>query len=265
MQEFEIEQIKEIIKQHGYEYKEILKNDSFSYIFLCQHRSNGQKFVIKMSIKQQIVEDESKNLMELCHPYIIKLYDIFEDDVNEYLVLEYCPNGTIEQKGKLPYKKFVRYSKQILEAIKFCHSKNIALRDINPKNIYIDQYDQIKLTNFGMAKEFQNDETSNEKCSSLMFLAPELFLNKDVCPFKTDIWALGVTFFYMETGSFPFKSSSIEKTKQMIERGDVNYSKYEMHPQIRFLISRMSVEAEGMITTTLAMFLQQIGNDQPRQ
>lgn len=126
---------------------------------------------------------------------IIKLYDSFDDEIYKYLVMEYCSNGTILQKGKLTYDKFVHYSKQILEAISFIHSKKIAHRDIKPENIFIDQYDHVKLSNFVMAKEFQCDEKPHEKFGSYLQLAPEMIQNHEICPFKADIWALGITFF----------------------------------------------------------------------
>lgn len=237
MQELEVEQIRDTLDKHGYQYKSILGDGGSSNAFLCQRNQNI--FVIKKSMKLQMIENEYKNLTSLVHPSIIKLYDSFEDELDEYLVIEYCSNGTLFQKGKLTYSKFVLYAKQILEAIAFCHSKKIAIRDINPEKIFIDQYDHIKLSNFGMAKEFESNEKSNEKCGSLFYLAPEMFQKQDVCPFKADIWSLGITFFFMATGSFPFKSSSIEKIKQMIIRGDIDYSEYDINPKIRFLLTKM--------------------------
>lgn len=83
--------------------------------------------------------------------------------------MEYCPIGSINQKGKLTYDQFVNYSKQILKALSYCHSLNIAHRDIKPENIFLDQHDQIKLADFGVAKYFTYYNKSDEKCGSLKY------------------------------------------------------------------------------------------------
>ena len=156
--------------------------------------------------------------------------------------MDYCSNGTIKDKGILSYEKFVYYAKQILEAIAFCHSNNIAHRDIKPENIFLDQYDHAKLADFGMAKRFNLEGKSNEKCGSLMFIPPEMFQYQEICPFKADIWSLGITFFYMATGSYPFQANTREELTQMIFRGEIDYNRYPIHPKIRFLLKKMTAK-----------------------
>lgn len=239
MEEYEIEQIKETLEQNGYEYKEFLGRGSFADVLLCQSKQNQLLFAIKKSLKLQVTEEEYKNLIALSHPYIVNLYGSFDNDCEQYLVMEYCPNGTIKQKGKLSYEKFVYYSKQILEAVAYCHSNKIAHRDIKPENIFIGQYDHVKLADFGMAKKFENNEKTNEKCGSFMFLSPEMFQHHEICPFKADIWALGVTFFNMATGTFPFKNKSRDGYKEMVVNGEIDFNKYDIHPKIKSLLARM--------------------------
>ena len=153
--------------------------------------------------------------------------------------MEYCPNGTIYQKGRLPFEKFIFYAKQILEAVAFCHSKNIAHRDIKPDNIFIDQYDNIKLADFGMAKKFNYYDKSKEKCGSLICIPPEMFICDEINPFKADIWSLGITFYYMATGNYPFTSKNPDELKKMIKDAKIDFFKYKMNPNIILLISKM--------------------------
>ena len=239
METFEKEQIIETLKQNGYEYIQFLGHGSFSDVFLCQSTQNQLLFAIKKSLKLKVTEDEFINLIRLNHPSIINLYSSFENDCEQFLVLEYCSNGTIKEKGKLSYEKFSYYAKQILEAIAFCHANNIAHRDIKPENIFIDQYDHIKLADFGLAKKFENGEQTNEKCGSFLFLSPEMFQCHEICPFKADIWALGVTFFFMATGTFPFRNNSRDSYKEMVLNGEIDFNKYNIHPQIKSLLARM--------------------------
>lgn len=242
MFEIELEQIQETLQQHGYEYKQLLGQGSFASVLLCHSNKYKQDFAIKRAIKHKISVYEYNTLVSLHHPNIIKLYDAFEDEDTHFLVMDYCPNGTVRQRIGLPYDRFIYYAKQMIEALAYCHANNIAHRDIKPDNIFIDQYDHIKLADFGLARQFDEESKSNEKCGSLIFVPPEMFQCNEVCPFKADIWALGITFFFMATGNYPFRGKSREELKQNIIRGELDYVRYKVDPKIRFLISKMTVK-----------------------
>lgn len=232
---FNFEQLKESLSKQGYEYKQFLGGSGFSNVLLCQSNEHNKDMVIKRSIKHKFTEKELNSFLSLCHPNIVKLYDIFDDDFAQYLVTEYCSKGTIQQKGRLSYEKFVVYAKQILEAIAYCHSNKIAHQDISPNKIFIDQNHNIKIANILFSK---NEANSN----SLMFHPPEMILNDEVCPYKADIWALGITFFFMATGNYPFQSNNIDELKKMILKNELNFFKYKINPQIRLLINKMTAK-----------------------
>lgn len=236
----EIVQIQEKIRQYGYEYKEFLGKGSCSCVVLCHSHKYNQQFALKRAAKHRISLHEYEIMTSLIHPNIISLYDTFEDDKYTYLVMDYCSNGTIRSKIKLSYENFIVYAKQMLDALSYCHSNNVAHRDIKPENIFLDQYDHVKLGDFGFSKQFQDNAKSAEKCGTMACIAPEMFQYHEVCPFKADIWALGITFFFMVTGHFPFQSPSIEKMKQEIIFGDLDYFDCEVDKRIRFLISKMT-------------------------
>lgn len=240
MLEVEMEKINEFLSNHGYEYKQFLGSGSFSNVFLCESRKYHQQFAVKRAMKHKISEDEYKTLISLNHPNIIQLYDSFEDEESQYLIMDYCQKGSITKMGPLSLGDFVFYAKQILNALQFCHSKQIAHRDIKPDNIFIDQYNHIKLGDFGLSKQFIEKKKSNNKCGSLVFFAPEMFKCKEYCPFKTDIWALGVTFFIMATGRHPYKAKSLEDLKSWVLFGSLDYDDCQIDPQIRFIINKMT-------------------------
>lgn len=228
------------IHDHGYEFKRIIGKGGFSTVYLCYSKKYNQDFAIKQARKDKITKYEFDMLVFLNHPNIIRIYDVFEDESSQYLVMEYCPNGTILQKGKLEYDQFVSYSKQILDALDYCHSKNIAHRDIKPENILIDNYNKVKLADFGIAKNFGTNNKSKEKCGTMKYFAPEMFLYNEVCPFKADIWALGITFYCMATGKYPFSSHSPQRIKQSILIGEFDFIKNKIDQRILFLINKMT-------------------------
>lgn len=236
----EVEQIQETLSSHGYDYKKYLGEGSFSNVVLCQSQKYKDYFAVKRAVKNRLTASEYNTLISLIHPNIIRLYDSFDDKEAQYLVMEYCSNGTLFQKGALPYEKFVCYAKEILEALAYCHSLKIAHRDIKPENIFIDKYDHIKLADFGMSKQFEYEGKTKEKCGSLMYIAPEMLRNDEFCPFKADIWALGITFFFMATGRHAFQCTSREELKKMIFFGDLNFLDFPIDQRIRFLITKMT-------------------------
>lgn len=236
----DLENIKEVLLRHGYEYKSTIGKGGFSSVFLCHSQKYDFDFAVKRAIKNRLTLDEYNTLISLIHPNIIRLYDAFEEDSAQYLVMEYCPIGSLSQKGKLPYDQFIHYSKQILEAISYCHSLNIAHRDLKPENIFLDQNNNVRLADFGIAKHFDIYDKSNEKCGSLKYLSPEMFQCKEICPFKADIWALGITFFIMATGYYPFRGYTTFDIKDNVMKGNFDYSRYEIDDRIRFLILKMT-------------------------
>lgn len=240
MIEVESEQMRDVVSKYGYEFERFIGFGASSSVSLCRGKICQQQFAIKRSSKQ-ISTEEYNSLVSLSHPNVISLYNVFNDDDYQYLVMDYCSKGTIAQQGKLPPEKFIYYAKQMLEALVYCHEKEISHFNIKPENILIDQYNHVKLCDFGAAQQFDMKKKSKDKenFSSIVFSAPEILQHKQFVPFQADIWALGVTFFYMAVGHLPFVMSTKEETKKATVYCELNFGDAKLDPQIRFLISKM--------------------------
>ena len=100
----------------------------------------------------------------------------------------------------------------MLKALHYCHKiVKVIHRDIKPDNIMINHNNEAVLIDFGVSALFdeQEDDTLDKNMGSYMFYAPEMFLrsmddNVKVRGEKTDMWALGVTLYYMILGYYPF-------------------------------------------------------------
>lgn len=239
----EFEQTKQTLSNNGYEYIDFLGSGSFSSVFLCRSKQYNNQFAVKQVAKKHLSPHEIDSLISLIHPYIIKLYVTFSDDNYQYLVMEYCPKGTIKQLKCIDFEKFIFYSKQLLEVLEYCHSQNIAHRDIKPENIFLDQYDHIKLADFGLSSKFQDQQLANMKCGSLMFSAPEILSEFEFDPFKADIWALGITFYIMITGKYPFEERNNQNLRDMIVNNQIGFPHgSKVDPQIQYLIRKMTTK-----------------------
>ena len=97
------------------------------------------------------------------------------------------------------------YFIDMIKALWYCHYViKVIHRDIKPDNIMINHYDEAVLIDFGVSAIFENEDTEmKNNIGSYVFFAPEMFQKSNGIKIrgeKTDIWALGVTLFYMLTG-----------------------------------------------------------------
>lgn len=97
---------------------------------------------------------------------------------------------------------------QICQAISYCHSKNIAHRDLKLENILIDDDNNVKVIDFGFSICVKPDQTLNIFCGTPSYMAPEIVSKRNYKGFATDVWALGILLFALLCGHFPFRGNS---------------------------------------------------------
>ena len=129
------------------------------------------------------MEQELEVLRNTDHPNIVRLYDMFEDDVNFYIVAELMRGGDLYNymvtHKRLSEKTSASVIKQTLEAINYMHKQKILHRDMKPENILLaevkaDNELHVKLTDFGLATPFQKGTKLTEFLGSPIYMAPEL-------------------------------------------------------------------------------------------
>jgi non-specific serine/threonine protein kinase len=117
------------------------------------------------------------------------------------------------KRGSLKPKGNMRgYFIDMLKALHYCHCiAKVVHRDIKPDNIMLNHNNEAVLIDFGVSKivEKPEDLIMEKSMGSYMFFAPEMFNmanGAQVHGEKTDIWALGITFYYLITGDYPWKN-----------------------------------------------------------
>jgi serine/threonine protein kinase len=158
-------------------------------------------------------EREAKSLARLSHPNIIKVIDYGEYEGSPYLVMEYMPGGTLKQKlGKpMPWQDAVRLLIPIAEALEYAHEQKIIHRDVKPSNILLMQKGQPMLTDFGIAKILESDETFTLTGTGIgvgtpEYMAPEQWTGSATA--QSDIYSLGVVLYEMLTGRKPYTADT---------------------------------------------------------
>jgi serine/threonine protein kinase len=148
----------------------------------------------------------------ISHPFIVKLFDVTQQGDDLYVIMEYVQNGTLIEylnRGKPALADLVRLFCQLVSAIHYLHHDvNFVHRDIKMENILLDEYENVRLVDFGFSKQLE-DRTAKTTtmCGSLPYCAPEVFQS---IPYgkPVDVWSLGVCLYAMALGKMPFDSPS---------------------------------------------------------
>ncbi len=164
---------------------------------------------IDKEIQQESVERferEARLLKELVSEHIVGLRDYFIEDKRCYLVLEYVKGLSLRQfvaeHGALSTQETLNLAQQMATILIFLHSKQIIHRDFTPDNLIRQEDGKLKLIDFNVAREWDKDDgKTGTIVGKHAYVPPEQFRGK-ACE-ASDIYALGATLFYLNTGSDP--------------------------------------------------------------
>lgn len=187
-------------------------------------------------------ERETQSLMNIDHPNIIKLYQSFQYLTSYVLILEYCSGGTlndeIKRYGNLSPEKFHSVASSLTRAIGYLHGLGISHQDIKPQNILFDTMGRPKISDFGISVRTILNERIQSLGFSPKYSAPEQQKCLFHCPFKADIWSLGLTFFFMVSGIEPTVQQSSD-TLSLFQMLNWHFMKGTIPHQIRSVIKTM--------------------------
>ncbi|XP_034490114.1 phosphorylase b kinase gamma catalytic chain, skeletal muscle/heart isoform isoform X3 [Drosophila innubila] len=228
-----------------YEPKEILGRGISSTVRRCIEKETGKEFaakIIDLGATTESGETNPYHMLEatrqeisilrqvMGHPYIIDLQDVFESDAFVFLVFELCPKGELfdylTSVVTLSEKKTRTIMRQIFEGVEYIHAKSIVHRDLKPENILLDENHNVKITDFGFARQLLDGEKLTDLCGTPGYLAPEtlkcnMFEGSPGYSQEVDIWACGVIMFTLLVGCPPFWHR-----KQMVMLRNIMEGKY---------------------------------------
>ena len=170
----------------------------------------------------KLLDREIEIMKSLSHPNIIRLYDVIRDRSTMYIVMEMCENGDFSKflnNRPLREKHAHRFLHQITSGLKYLHENKIIHRDLKPHNILLTKNFVLKISDFGLAKIF-DDTMSETICGSPLYMAPEI-LTYQRYNSKADLWSVGIILFEMLAGTTPYTSSSIYELVQDIRKKEI--------------------------------------------
>jgi len=163
---------------------------------------------------------------ELDHPNIIKLYEVFEDNRNFYLVMELSTGGelfdAVVDAQSFNEWQAAHVMHQVLRGINYMHGKNICHRDVKAENFLLMEKKPIveaviKIIDFGIAVQFTPGVPMSGSSGTPYYIAPEVLNGSYDC--KCDEWACGVLMYIMLSGQPPFHGRNNREILLAVQKG----------------------------------------------
>ncbi|XP_046714823.1 serine/threonine-protein kinase BRSK2 isoform X2 [Silurus meridionalis] len=223
------------------------------------HCVTCQKVAVKIVNREKLsesvlmkVEREIAILKLIEHPHVLKLHDVYENKKYLYLVLEHVSGGELfdylVKKGRLTPKEARKFFRQIISALDFCHSHSICHRDLKPENLLLDEKNNIRIADFGMASLQVGDSLLETSCGSPHYACPEVIRGEKYDGRKADVWSCGVILFALLVGALPFDDDNLRNLLEKVKLG-VFHMPHFIPPDCQNLLRGMiEVDASKRLT-----------------
>eukprot|EP01059_Diplonema_ambulator_P036359 TRINITY_DN9027_c0_g1_i1.p1 TRINITY_DN9027_c0_g1~~TRINITY_DN9027_c0_g1_i1.p1 ORF type:complete len:567 (+),score=143.74 TRINITY_DN9027_c0_g1_i1:83-1702(+) len=217
-----------------------LGTGNFATVYLGTHKQNGKEVAVKIIDKKKTslghnfsvarLLEEVRLLKSVSHEGVVKIHDVYDDEKYLCIVLELVRGGDlfdyIVNSKRFTEPEARRMFKQIIEALLYLHSKEVAHRDLKPENVLLgteetfeippavpgqDGYAKqqipvdslvLKLSDFGLAKWTGDRSVMLTYCGTPVYIAPEV-QKKNGYTISVDMWSTGVILYLLLTGSLP--------------------------------------------------------------
>lgn len=224
------------------------------------HCVTGKRVAIKIVNREKLsesvlmkVEREIAIMKLIEHPHVLGLFDVYENKKYLYLVLEHVSGGELfdylVKKGRLTPKEARRFFRQIISALDFCHSHNICHRDLKPENLLLDDKNNIRVADFGMASLQVEGSMLETSCGSPHYACPEVIRGEKYDGRKADVWSCGVILYALLVGALPFDDDNLRQLLEKVKKG-VFHIPHFVSPECQNLLRGM-IEVNPELRLTL--------------
>lgn len=203
-------------------------------VFKARHVRLNRVVALKMirggalanSEELQRFEKEAAAAAQLQHPNIVALYEVSNYNQQPFLSMEYIGGTSLAERlsmGPLSGRRAAEYLEITARAVHYAHSRGIVHRDLKPANVLLDENDQPKVTDFGLAKQMQTTSDQTRTGAILgtpSYMSPEQAAGtKDISP-ASDVYSLGAILYELITGKPPFCGETPLKTLNLVAEQD---------------------------------------------
>ena len=234
-------------------------------VYLALDTKLDRKVAIKVLQSDSLAEENLKRRLlkeaqaaaKLDHPNICAVYDVNEADSLTFIVMQYIEGETLGEKmllQPLELSTALAIAEQAAEALAEAHIHGILHRDIKPQNMMITPRGQLKILDFGLAKQMRSSDSVDSEAQTatllstpghvvgtMPYMSPEQ-LQGEPLDARSDIFSLGVTFYEMLAGKHPFQDKSAPVTMSRILRDDpipTEQFQAQVSPELQALLNKM--------------------------
>ncbi|KAG8189818.1 hypothetical protein JTE90_026121 [Oedothorax gibbosus] len=243
----------EELRDHGFKVGKVLGEGSYCKVRKATYKT--QEIAVKVINRAHLSTDfltkflprEIEVLSKVKHENIIKVYKIFNYKDRVYIFMELAQNDLlnyVKERDRIPEKEARNLFRQIVSALKYLHSINVAHRDLKCENIMITENKEIKLIDLGFCRKTVNSSgrriLSQTYCGSHAYAAPEVLRGTPYNPMIYDVWSLGCVLYIMVTGRMPFDDSNVRKLVQYQLKKKFKFPRgVELSAEVKILIKSM--------------------------
>lgn len=231
----------DVIFDDIYELCEVIGRGPYSVLRRCIHKESRKHLAVKIVELRRLISTKSPSIADLkrevsiCHrlkhPHIVQLLETYSCDSVLYMVFEFMEGENIcieivkRSSAGFIYSEAVasHYMRQLLEALRYCHSNGVVHRDVRPEHILLASKENsapVKLCGFGHAVQLPLDIgklSGGERIGDLHYVAPEV-IGSGSYGRPVDMWSAGVLLFLLLSGQLPFLGSE-DRLAEVVAKG----------------------------------------------
>ncbi len=209
------------ILHERYKIIKLIGSGGMSDVYLAFCNQLDRKVALKVlkssddELAREVFMRESKAIARLSHPNIVQVYDFFEEDNKQCIVMEYIQGESLKnilKKGDRDFseKQVLEMGLKLSKALSHAHSNGVIHSDIKPDNIIVDEYFEPRITDFGIAKLISDGSTGTKQMyGSARYSSPEQVQGK-IIDERSDIYSLGVVLYELINKVLPYPSETEE-------------------------------------------------------
>ncbi len=219
----------------GYELLEEIARGGMGVVYRARqvqlNRVVGLKMILsgRFASEQEVLRfrAEAEAAANLRHPNIVAIHETGEHEGQHYFSMDFVVGRNLAEivhGGPLAAHRAARYGQAIAEAIQYAHEQGVLHRDLKPSNILIDERDQPRITDFGLAKRVRGDfglTVTGQILGSPSFMPPEQTSGKRAkAGPPSDVYGIGAILYHLITGRPPFQAESVDAVLVQLREAD---------------------------------------------